>query len=45
LKFGKEVLFLGKKKSGYDVDLNIEGLVYASFNKISKNASIYEAML
>lgn len=45
LKFGEEVLFLGKKKSGYDVDLNIEGLVYASFNKISKNASIYEAML
>lgn len=51
LEFKKDVLFdeyttyKGESKiNGYDADVALEKLVIASFNKIDRNASIWEAM-
>lgn len=43
--FDDKMMFKGKSKlNGYDDDLELSALVTASFNKIDRNASIYEAL-
>lgn len=43
--YDESMMFMGKNKlNGYDADLDVSALVTASFNKIERNSSIYEAM-
>lgn len=43
--FDQNTYFSGNQKlNGYDVDLNLENLIAATFNKIDRNASIWEAL-
>ena len=43
--FGEETMLNGGEKlNGYDKDVDVSALVFASFNKVPRNASIWEAL-